>query len=436
MGKIWPIETPIMLIQKVLIPKKERVDPAAESTIPILNGKGDVDEIQQDKNPSRHETKDLRRFKVNDNFFKNIDAPEKAYILGLLASDGDLHKGSNRVRLRLNERDSSILEKIRMNIGLEKRIMHYTYGKVNRMAELSFTSREIYQDLIKAGIHPSTKSLDLKYPSKQILLEKFDKDYIRGYFDGDGSISVHKSKAFLEFKMNFTGTRDVLDNIARILHKEIGLKQPSIRKDKRTVNNHIFSISGTGNAGKIFSYMYGEKFNISTDLAIERKYNKMKFAYDKYKEALEKHKIIDKDDLQRRIIESIKERPQNTSELVSRFNSKHETITKILSELDCVEKIYPHDRSGPGHLWRLPGHKLKDHVYPEEVSEGMLKRALKPSQIDTYMKAVKEGYFDLKKQFGNKELAEMWGENLSNVQKKMKLIRRSIVKEMKRTKTE
>jgi hypothetical protein len=421
--------------------KDSRDEISIKSTKTIFDGKWvdehDIaDDNHQDKNPSMHDDKDLRRFKVNDNFFNKIDTPEKAYILGLLASDGNLHKGSNRVRLRLNERDSSILEKIRINMGLEKPIGHYSDRKGGKMVDLSFSSRIIYQDLIKAGINPSTKSLELKYPSKHILEEKFTKDFIRGYFDGDGSISVHKSKGFPEFKMNFTGTYDVLENIARILHEEIGLKQPSIRKDVRTVNNHIFSISGTGNAGKIFIYLYGEKFDISIDLAVERKYNKMKFAHEKFKESIGKRKIIDKEDFRLRIIDLIKEHPRNTSELVKVFNFKHETIKKPISTLNCVEKIYPHDRTGPGHLWSLPGQKLKDHIYPECISKEILNRALKPSQIRTYMKAVKAGYYDLKQQVGNKELSGIWGEKLPNVQKKMKLIKRSLMKEVNRETTE
>lgn len=423
-----------MPTHEVLIAKKERAEPAAELPAGRPQSKdrdaGDGALPIALDDPIHH---DLRRFKVNDDYFKEIDTPNKAYIFGLLASDGNLTKKDNRVRLRLNKRDASVLVRIREDMGIERPITFTKYGKGSHLADLSFTSREISRDLINAGLRPSTKSLDLEYPSQDILPKRYNNDFIRGFFDGDGSIAVSSNKGFPEFRMNFTGTREILETIRRNLHDEAGLPRPVIYKDKRTTNCHYFSFSGTGNANKLYNYLYGKDFDISTNIAIERKYNRMRYAHETFKRSLERHRIVDKDELSAKIIELIKERPRNTSELTALLGRKHETIARHVRSMKDIEEIYPKDKTGPGgYIWRLKGQRLEGHIYPEEVPLDVIRCALKPSQINTYNKAVEAGYFYLDKKVGNKELARLLGEKIGNVQKKMLIIRRKLMNELRR----
>lgn len=57
---------------------------------------------------------------IKSNYFSTIDAPEKAYWLGFLFTDGsvDHRQKTGRVRLQLQEQDKEILEQYKQDLGL------------------------------------------------------------------------------------------------------------------------------------------------------------------------------------------------------------------------------------------------------------------------------------------------------------------------------
>lgn len=54
-----------------------------------------------------------RKYIINDNFFENINSEEKAYILGFIYADGNLHKNEFAISLELAKKDSKTLNKIK-----------------------------------------------------------------------------------------------------------------------------------------------------------------------------------------------------------------------------------------------------------------------------------------------------------------------------------
>ena len=63
--------------------------------------------------------------RILDNYFSKIDSSEKAYWLGFLFTDGavDENKGSKRIRLQLQQKDISILEKLKECLQLDSKII-------------------------------------------------------------------------------------------------------------------------------------------------------------------------------------------------------------------------------------------------------------------------------------------------------------------------
>ena len=74
----------------------------------------------------RDDSHKSRKYTINENYFDSIDTPNKAYILGLLFSDGCNYPPQHRVKLELQEKDKDILDKINIEIdNYEEKIYEF-----------------------------------------------------------------------------------------------------------------------------------------------------------------------------------------------------------------------------------------------------------------------------------------------------------------------
>lgn len=126
-----------------------------------------------------------RKFPCNDNYFK-VQSHNMAYILGLLASDGCVSVKENLVAIQLLNEDKNILEKISEETGNTRPLESYIRKNTgHEIVSLRVWSREWKNDLAHYGIVPQ-KTFKLTPPN--FLAPEYRIDYIRGYFDGDGTI--------------------------------------------------------------------------------------------------------------------------------------------------------------------------------------------------------------------------------------------------------
>ena len=146
------------------------------------------------------------KYNLDDNFFKNIDTEEKAYILGWIASDGSINK-SGRITISIHNKDIKILEKIRNVICIEIPIVNKNIYKTN-ICSLSICSTTMVQDICNLlKIKPGKKHDKIKMPN---LSEQLTWHFIRGFFDGDGSIKKKKNKVYIS--CNITTGSDIMRN--------------------------------------------------------------------------------------------------------------------------------------------------------------------------------------------------------------------------------
>lgn len=130
-----------------------------------------------------------RKYSCNDNFFKYQNS-DMAYILGLIASDGNVAKKENLVTIELLTKDKEILEKIREKTKSTREIKDYVKSTTGQeTSKFCVWSKNWKDDLGKYGIFPN-KTFTLTPPL--FLDNKFFIDYLRGYFDGDGTIYKRK----------------------------------------------------------------------------------------------------------------------------------------------------------------------------------------------------------------------------------------------------
>lgn len=139
---------------------------------------------------------------VNEHYFDSIDSAEKAYILGFFIADGcireeyDKRDGGLRTRLCFanSTDDAEIIERIHDILCPYNKIQytHNTAGAKNRkpQIQIQWTSRTMVKNLKELfGIVPK-KTFEVTYifPFEKID-KKYHRDFIRGFIDGDGTIS-------------------------------------------------------------------------------------------------------------------------------------------------------------------------------------------------------------------------------------------------------
>ena len=164
---------------------------------------------------------------MNNNYF-STQSPNMAYMIGFIGADGNLSRTSNRIDLELASVDYEILERMRQELELEREVKVYTCSNGYVKNKLYFSSAQIKKDLMKYGLVPNkTYSEDYSFPYK--LEKKYWIDYIRGLFDGDGSIKKGTSIAF----QIDSSKKEILVEIQGFLKEEYGI-ETQITSGKRT----------------------------------------------------------------------------------------------------------------------------------------------------------------------------------------------------------
>ena len=216
-----------------------------------------------------------RKHDFDRTFFDKIDTEEKAYVLGLVYADGChvVLPSTHGLSITQMERDVDILHKVKSAMkstypireennkcgGEEKKCIFYVYSK------------NIGTSLDKVGV-VRNKSLILKFPD--FIEDDLMPHFIRGYFDGDGSIWNGKRKQMTvkdshshggtrvrivhNVKFNFTGSNTFIPNLQMFLISKLGLTKTKLNYSKAK-NDHrhcTMEYSGRKNIMKLYQYMY------------------------------------------------------------------------------------------------------------------------------------------------------------------------------------
>ena len=205
-----------------------------------------------------------RQFNLNDNYFSS-ENERMAYLLGFLASDGTIDKKNNRIKIGLSSVDKDFLIMIKKELGYEGDILDYQTSNGFNVSELTFTSQQIKKDLAKYNIVPN-KTFTYTFPES--LNKKYWIDFIRGYFDGDGSVSTAGPHA-IRWQI-CAANKQVLEKIIDFFYEEYSIEKVGILVQMKEHPLYYFQYSTTATK-KIFSILYKENC-----LKLPRKYFKFK----------------------------------------------------------------------------------------------------------------------------------------------------------------
>lgn len=187
-----------------------------------------------------------KKYSFNENYFENIDTKNKAYILGVFASDGYL-KDNRTVVFQFNEKDKELIDKIILDINYVGKI-HYIEKK--KQYALRLNSSKMYKDLVNIGF--SNNKTFTSFIPKTFDME-LTKHYIRGLFDGDGYIGERQAKLV-------TASEILKNQIIDFFKKEF-----NVELWNKKYNNTFHIVFNKKNRNLLF-WLYDE-----ADLFLERK---------------------------------------------------------------------------------------------------------------------------------------------------------------------
>lgn len=200
----------------------------------------------------------------NENFFEKIDTEEKAYWLGFLYADGYVSKKQSKkcktiqYKLTMSLAEIEPLEKFKKSINATYKIKESNY-KGYKQFSLNITSKILYNQLTKLGCFQS-KSLVLKFPTEEQVPKELIRHFVRGYFDGDGSVCKTTNKVkrndavfvYLKSQIQICGTFEFLTELKKRL-----TFNSSIVKDKRKITNTwSLSFSGIKRSHSFYKWLY------------------------------------------------------------------------------------------------------------------------------------------------------------------------------------
>lgn len=207
------------------------------------------------------------KYKIDYNFFKSWSR-EMSYVLGSLFADGSL-EDSPYIRgkyIRFASTDRTFVQRVKHLMGSGHKIVRIEPNG-NRKVKyyIRIGSRSVYSDLEKLGLFPN-KSLSMTFPA---VPDFYMADFIRGYFDGDGSVVIDrykKNKPGKRLKAIFTsGSKEFLQKLDGCLQKCSNIDGSNFYNSHRSFQ----LIYRRSKAKKVLDFIYKD---LGDNLYLRRKY--------------------------------------------------------------------------------------------------------------------------------------------------------------------
>lgn len=146
-------------------------------------------------------TNHISNRRIRHDIFSKIETELQAYLLGFYAADGSINEKRKTFRIHLQKQDSELVYLYKDIISPDARTFtvdeHKTTGRNGKEVNahesfgVDITSAKLCTDLVNLGIGYNKSYSDLHIPE---ISEDLIRHFIRGYFDGDGCITVWLSK--------------------------------------------------------------------------------------------------------------------------------------------------------------------------------------------------------------------------------------------------
>lgn len=168
------------------------------------------------------------------------------YLIGYTYADGCIMISDNRYYVKWKSNDLDLITYVKEVLGTDCKIQ-ISEGKYYA---LSIGSKSLVMEFMAYGIIPR-KTYSTIYPTVDI---NYFSDFTRGYFDGDGNVSVRMEKDKKYLQVQFVNKlKENLQSFGNILKEELGLI-PLIHPHEES-----YRLSYTLHASlSLYWYMYGK----------------------------------------------------------------------------------------------------------------------------------------------------------------------------------
>jgi hypothetical protein len=191
------------------------------------------------------------------------DTPKALYFLGLVASDGVI----DGYHIKIGLKDKDLLEELRNDIVPEKPLY---YNDRDDTWYLKISCKPIMNFVKSAGI-TEKKSATLEL-NEWVLQSRHFNSFIRGYFDGDGTIGIARNtngkskKNYYKSCMRIgSASRRVIEQMQDFLNTVYGLN-----KNKIVCENDFYILKFIGQQARMFY----EVIYSDSGIKLERKYKR------------------------------------------------------------------------------------------------------------------------------------------------------------------
>jgi intein-encoded DNA endonuclease-like protein len=242
-----------------------------------------INTLKRNNIPRRTTHSYTRKYPINENFFEKIDTEGKAYFLGLMFSDGNNFRSNittngerhdYQINITLQQEDKYILEAF-MNLLAPTINLKDVFPKnKNHKIKSSFriNSKVVSDQLVSLGCVPN-KSLILEYPN---ISNDLQNHFIRGYFDGDGSICFWTKKWKTTTNKNFdwkiTSSDKFCIGAETVIKSFVDVNLRMMLSCKKTSENKITTTLYTGGNQQVYrlmSWLYKD-----ATIFLKRKYDR------------------------------------------------------------------------------------------------------------------------------------------------------------------
>ena len=206
-----------------------------------------------------------RTYSLNENFFENLNELS-TYWLGFIMADGNVrsHNYEKALKIHLAAKDESHLHNFYQDIGYNGKLSYHpahemtAKGKIHQAGPsvtANIGSKKLINDLIKLECLPNKTKVGCKVSN--LIPDELFRHFVRGYFDGDGSIVLNKGKKnsnqSAQLNLFILGDYDFLDTLRHRISTECNVNLPEISH-----RQGIDCIKWAGNlqCPKIFDWMY------------------------------------------------------------------------------------------------------------------------------------------------------------------------------------
>lgn len=207
---------------------------------------------------------------VDDNYLNNFDTEDKVYFLGWMLSDGYIQ--GKDISLKLQKKDDYIIEEM-----FGKFSKGYKMQRKDNFCGMSVSSENLSKKLKDKGCIQNKTEIGFDFPDLQPNLVRH---FIRGYFEGDGSIGFRAArpnqrqisicspdKNFLIQFEKILNTFNIASTITEEIRKGKGLVMPNKELNYNCKNMYRLILTNHIDKLKFYELIYKD-----CNIKLERKY--------------------------------------------------------------------------------------------------------------------------------------------------------------------